>query len=248
MKIVLFADGLVGVSIANYLLEHYKDDLVSIICIQENDIYDLCISQNIPVLVYKNENNLSTYLNSISFDLGILAWWPKIISNNIITLSELGFINTHNSLLPSNRGKHPYFWTFIENCDYGVTIHWVDEGIDTGDIIAQKKITYDWEDTSDTIYKKSLKEMISLFCDEYPSIRLGNIKSYPQKGKGSFHFGSELSFYDQIDLEKSYKGRDLLNIIRARTTSSDKFKAVYFIDKNIKYRVNISIKKEESPE
>ena len=181
----------------------------------------------------------------MNFDLGILAWWPKIISDNIIFSSKLGFINTHNSLLPNNRGKHPYFWTFIEKCDYGVTIHWVDKGIDSGDIIAQTKIKYDWEDTSDSIYKRSLKEMIKLFCEKYPSIRSGKIKSFPQKGRGSFHYGNELSFYEEIDLDKSYKARDLLNIIRARTSSSIKFKAVYFIDENIKYRVKISIKKEE---
>ena len=245
MKIVLFADSLVGFEIANYLIKNYKDDLVSIVCIEKNNIYELSMSQNTPCKLFKDEKDLAIYLKTINFDLGVLAWWPKIISENIIMLSKLGFINTHNSLLPNNRGKHPYFWTFIEECDYGVTIHWVDKSIDAGDIIVQKKIPYDWEDTSDTIYKKSLKEMIRLFCDMYPSIRSGKIESYQQQGNGSFHYAKELSLYEQIDLEKSYKARDLLNLIRARTTSSNQFKAVFFTDKNITYRVKISIKKEE---
>ena len=66
----------------------------------------------------------------------------------------------HNSYLPYNRGKNPYFWTFIEEKPYGVTIHKVDEGIDTGEIISQKLIQYDWEDNAGTIYEKSLIRIV----------------------------------------------------------------------------------------
>ena len=70
------------------------------------------------------------YWYALAYVVGILAWWPKIISNKLINLPRKGFINLHNSFLPFNRGKHPYFWAFYEDSPYGVTIHKVDEGID----------------------------------------------------------------------------------------------------------------------
>lgn len=244
MKIVLFADGYVGFEITKFLLKDYEEDMLSVVCTAENDIFHLVSSANISCKVYTNEVELTEHLNSIEFDLGVLAWWPKIISNRLLSLSKLGFINTHNSYLPNNRGKHPYFWAIVEERDYGVTLHWVDEGIDTGDIIVQRRIEYGWEDNSETIYSRSLDEMIKLFCESYPSLRSGDIKSYPQSNDGSFHYAKELDGFSEIDLEKSYKARDLFNIIRARTTSSDKLKSAFFKDGDDLFRVKISIKKE----
>ena len=45
--------------------------------------------------------------------------------------------------MPYNRGSHPNFWSFVENTPAGVTIHEVDEGVDTGKIINQKQIVFD---------------------------------------------------------------------------------------------------------
>ena len=124
-------------------------------------------SENITYVICSNKEELDEYLSNLEFDLGILAWWPRIISSKIISQPKYGFVNTHNSFLPNNRGKHPYFWAMVEERDYGVTLHWVDEGIDTGDIIAQKQIKFDWEDNAETIYNRSLEEMIQLFCNSY---------------------------------------------------------------------------------
>ena len=49
----------------------------------------------------------------------------------------------HISLLPWNRGYHPNIWSFLEDTPKGVTIHYINEGIDTGDIIVQKEIVID---------------------------------------------------------------------------------------------------------
>ena len=243
-KIILLADDFVGLEITKFLIKNYKKDIAAVFCTKKNDIYNLVKASKLNYKIFKDEKILKKQLEKIEFDIGILAWWPNILSNKIISLANTGFINTHNSYLPNNRGKHPYFWAIIEEVDYGVTIHWVNEGIDTGDIIVQKKIEYTWEDNSETIYLKSLKELIKLFSISYPSIRNEKIKSTPQHKNGSFHYSSELDKFSQIDLERNYKARDLLNIIRARTTSSDKFKSAFFKDGNDIFRVKISIKKE----
>ena len=87
--------------------------------------------------------------------------------------------------------------------------------------------------------------MIKLFEKTYPILRNGRASSIPQNAGGSFHFGSELDRHSEIKLDKLYKARDLLNIIRARTTSSEAFKSSFFRDDGNLYRVEILIEKED---
>lgn len=244
MNIVLLADSIVGSELIKYIVKNYKSDISTVCTTEQNEIYEFAKESGLKCLVYKNENDLIQKIDFNKIDLGVLAWWPKILSESLINKTKYGFINTHNSLLPNAKGKHPYFWTIVEQKKYGVTLHRVNNKIDEGDIIAQEEIFYNWEDTAETLYKKSVKCIIKLFKKEYPSIRKGNIKSKPQKGKGSFHYGKEVDVYGKILLNKKYTGREILNIIRGRTTSSTKFKSAFFEEDGKLYRVKISIKKQ----
>jgi len=118
----------------------------------------------------------------------LLIWWPFIIKSPLLEFPKNGFLNTHPSLLPNNKGKNPNFWSIVEGRPFGVTLHKIDSGIDTGPIIEQKEIQYDWTDTGGSLYKKALSEMIELFKATYPKIRLqiSNVKH--QSGDGSFHY------------------------------------------------------------
>src|SRR5579884_1196009 len=74
-------------------------------------------------------------------DIICVACYPQRIPRAILNLPRLGCLNVHPSLLPANRGPVPLFWAFREGCQQtGVTIHFMDEGIDTGDILAQEPI------------------------------------------------------------------------------------------------------------
>ena len=113
------------------------------------------------------------------------------------------FINTHPSFLPYNRGKNYNFWALVEQVPFGATLHFVDEGIDSGDIIAQTHIPYGWEDNGGTLYKKAKNAIVSLFKEEYPSIRtLKFPRSKQNLDKGSFHNSEEMGVLSLIDLEK----------------------------------------------
>lgn len=142
MKIALFAENYVGKEVAHFLIQEFPDDIACIVVTSRDQIYDQATSANINCHVFSTEERLLAYLGRIYFDLGILAWWPKLVSRDIIDTASVGFINTHNSYLPNNRGKHPYFWALVEEREYGVSIHWVDAGIDTGDVLGQQKIKY----------------------------------------------------------------------------------------------------------
>lgn len=70
-----------------------------------------------------------------------VACFSQRIPRAILKIAPLGCLNVHPSLLPANRGPVPLFWTFRLGCKQtGVTIHFMDEGIDSGDILAQEVI------------------------------------------------------------------------------------------------------------
>jgi len=75
-------------------------------------------------------------------DFIISFGFRKIISENIIKKIKKPIFNIHLSYLPFNRGAHINFWSFIENTPAGVSIHKIDKGIDTGNIILRKKINF----------------------------------------------------------------------------------------------------------
>jgi len=146
MRVLLLADGEVGAKILTFLINNYAEDLALIVTTQVNEIYRIAQENDIPVALF-DENEILSKLNS-GIDLGILAWWPKIIKSPLLDLPILGFINTHPSLLPYNRGKHYNFWALVEQAPFGVTLHFVDSGVDTGPIVAQREIHYDWCDVT----------------------------------------------------------------------------------------------------
>lgn len=192
--------------------------------------------------LYKNKTLIA--LRKMQLDLIILAWWPDIIKKSLMEIPRLGCLNFHPSYLPYNRGKHYNFWTIVEGTTFGVTIHWVDEGIDSGDIAFQSTIEKTWEDTGETLYFKAQEEIIRLFKEKFTEIKSGNIPRIPQHfNKGTFHKGNELNMASKIKLDGVYKALDLLNIIRARTFLP--YPGAWFIDNGVKYEVRIEITKIE---
>ncbi len=184
-----------------------------------------------------------TWLIKLRLDYIILAWWPYIINAPILSVPKFGIINFHPSLLPFNKGKNYNFWTIIENTPFGVSLHFIDDSIDGGDIIFQSPIFQSWLDTGQTLYLKAQEEMIKLFVNSYEKIRMGHYKRIPQvKNEGSFHFGSELNLASRIELGKKYEAKELLNILRAKTFPPHP--GAWFEDNGERYEINISIKKQ----
>jgi hypothetical protein len=96
-------------------------------------------------------------------------------------------INLHIALLPHNRGADPTLWSVLESTPAGVTIHHIDAGVDTGDIIAQREVAFAADDTLTTAYAKLQDAMAELFREQWPAIRSGEAARRPQPPGGSVH-------------------------------------------------------------
>jgi len=150
-------------------------------------------------------------------DIILSICFGYILKPEIIRVPPLGVINLHSAYLPCNRGANPNVWSIVNATPAGVSLHYIDAGIDTGDIIAQEQVPVDWLDTARTLYEKLEKEAFKLFQQSWPDIKSGKIKIRKQVGKGSFHRLKDLERIDRIDLGKKYKAKDLINILRSRT-------------------------------
>jgi methionyl-tRNA formyltransferase len=181
-------------------------------------------------------------LRSLDIDIGILAWWPYVIIKKLIDVADEGFLNFHPSYLPYNRGKDPNFWSIIEGNPFGVSIHWVEPQVDSGPIAFQKRIEKSWEDTGEDLYNAAQEEIVKLFIHNYDRIKSGQIPREPQDdSKATYHERRELEPASEIELDKKYTGRNLLNLLRARTFPPHP--GAWFTDDNTRYEVRISVNK-----
>lgn len=133
------------------------------------------------------------YIKSLSPEIVISYNYKYIIKEDIIGLMKGRIINLHISLLPWNRGADPNLWSFIEDSPKGVTIHYVDKGIDTGNILLQE--TADFNENIETLrssYKILHKKIQLLFINNWDKIKNLQIIPRAQSGHGSFHYSNEL--------------------------------------------------------
>tara|TARA_B100000683_G_scaffold273302_1_gene318601 strand:- start:182 stop:772 length:591 start_codon:yes stop_codon:yes gene_type:complete len=143
-----------------------------------------------------NENNLLWTENKITasfivkhnIDFVISYGYRHIIVREILDLLPNRIINLHISLLPFNRGADPNFWSFIDNTPKGVSIHYVDEGIDTGKLLVQKEVVFDSKHiTFSSTYNKLKRVIEDLFYKNWADIKALRVKAWEQNKGGTYH-------------------------------------------------------------
>lgn len=105
----------------------------------------------VPVIIVNKKNyveEIITAINEYKINTGFIMTFPYILPKEVWSLPQKGFINFHYGLLPQCRGPQPILWHLLNNDkEAGVTVHKVDEGIDTGEIIIQEKTDISNNDT-----------------------------------------------------------------------------------------------------
>lgn len=157
-------------------------------------------------------------IKALQPDIGISAFFGYILRPDFLTLMPAGCVNVHSGLLPHNRGAYPNVWSIVDETPAGATLHYMDPEVDTGDVIAQRAVTVDPIDTGESLYRKLERACVDLFKDTWPLVRTGqSTRTLQQQFGGSYHSSRDVEAIDEIDLEKTYKARELINAIRART-------------------------------
>jgi methionyl-tRNA formyltransferase len=151
-------------------------------------------------------------------DIGLSVFFGYILRPEFLDLFPSGVVNLHPAYLPYNRGAYPNVWSIVEGTPAGVTLHYIDAGVDTGDIIAQRQVPIEFVDTGETLYRKLEQACVDLFKETWPLIRSGRAPRIPQdRREGTYHSTRDVELIDHIDLDSKYTARQLIDVIRART-------------------------------
>ncbi len=137
------------------VLHALKDSRVNLIGVVESrrknpakrtmELHDYCLEKKLP-FYYMNEGcniDFENWLKKMEPDLIVIFGMSELLKKNIIDIPKKGCINLHPSFLPKYRGGYPVFWTYYYfDLNPGVTVHYIDEGEDTGNIIYQEMIDF----------------------------------------------------------------------------------------------------------
>lgn len=252
MKIFLLANNWVGLEVAKYLKKRKENIIALGIAPVEKQKFtkEIIKTVNLPKRLIFDGSTLRdpTVVNKIKElapDIIIGAFWVTILKPEIINIPPYGCINFHPGYLPYNRGVNPNVWPMVEDTPAGVTLHYIDSNIDTGDIVARRIVEINPYDTAKTLYDKTLIEIVKLFKEQWPLIKKGENAIIPQSkfhDKPTFHLAKDLEKLDKIDLDRKYTGRQLINILKSRSYK-DRFFSYYFDrGKKVFIRVELSDK------
>lgn len=121
------------------------------------------------------------------YDLVVSFGYRHLLRKPALQSASRTPINMHISYLPYNRGAHPLFWASYEGTPIGVTIHEIDEGVDTGPILYQQLVPMADDDTFASGYVKIMDAIQGLFTDNWPAIEAGTYVARPQVGEPTRH-------------------------------------------------------------
>ncbi|WP_419742883.1 methionyl-tRNA formyltransferase [Paraclostridium dentum] len=205
-------------------LEHLINNNINVVGVvvskNDNDWYrgvdEVAYKFNLNLYEEKNINdqNFLNKIKSLNLDLIVCVNFDQILKKDIINLPTIGCINTHASLLPKYRGRAPLNWAMINGEQYsGVTVHFIDEGIDTGDIILQEKIKIDEDDYISDLLNKVKNTYPKIVLNAIQSLKNNNINLIkPDLSKG-FYVNKRTKDDGKIDFSKPSK--DIINFIKA---------------------------------
>lgn len=187
-------------------------------------------------------------LKSISPDYIFGIHFPYLVPKSVLQIPKKGFLNLHPAYLPFNRGWHTPSWAIFEKTPIGATLHFMEEKLDAGAIIHQKEVKINPDDTANSLYQRLKQIELETFKEAFPKLVNGDFQKKTQDlTKGTSHVRKDLfeEKVQKINLEKSYTGKELIDKLRALTTN-DISEAAYFVEDDVKYRIQIKIEEDRS--
>jgi len=151
-----------------------KKDIAAIVLPETNKsaynvLSDVVRLHNIPILTFENSLKDADFIEkfkSYNPDVAFVCAYNHKIPEELLKIPPLGFINCHPSLLPHYRGGNPYFHVIANNeTKTGVTIHYMDEEFDTGDIISQYEMDITTNETFGTIFSRLNEKSVEMVID-----------------------------------------------------------------------------------
>ncbi len=183
-----------------------------------DSVAELAASRNIPVYAPEDINHpLWVHkIREMKPDIIFSFYYRNMVKSDILDIPRAGCLNLHGSLLPKYRGRCPVNWVLVNGeKETGVTLHYMTRKPDEGDIVCQKRVAIDNDDTALSLYKK-IKDTASVMLNEIlPLIKKGKAPRKPQDHTQASYFGGRRPADGEIKWDKS--ATEIRNLVRAVT-------------------------------
>lgn len=181
-------------------------------------VADWAKKNKIPVFFPQNVNTPEwiEMIRNISPEVIFSFYYRNLLSRDILMIPSVGSFNLHGSLLPAYRGRCPVNWVLVNGEQRtGVTLHHMVEGPDAGDIVGQKEVVIEFEDTAHILYQKLCMKTKELLGEMLPLIKKGIAPHVSQNLKQGSYYGGRRPEDGKIDW--SWPVMKIYNLVRAVT-------------------------------
>ncbi|MBM2816092.1 MAG: wbmQ [Ignavibacteria bacterium] len=223
MNLVLFGDNF-GIPLLLKFIPHEYIKTIVAASIRPNYIDEIkqfadSIGSNFIIQPKFNSREYPSFVEHFKqsqFDLLMCNSYSMIIRPEILAIINYNAINVHGALLPKNRGPNPNQWSIIKGeTKTGVTIHFIEDGLDCGDIISQKEVDIDFKDTWVSLSDKVKSTTHDLLKEKLFNILTGNFNRTKQNEEFATINKRLNSESPRIDFEKM-DDMEIYNLIRAQ--------------------------------
>jgi len=187
MRVIFFGSASIGFQTLEALLASSKDELVGAAGRKKKltpcPVKTFALERNIPVFSPEKVGSSESFqaLEKLNADLFVVVAYGQYIPQSILVLPAYGSINLHPSLLPKYRGSSPIQWALADGETItGVTILYVSEKMDAGDILCQCEVSISPEDTALTLEPILAQAGAELLMEAVEKIRSGTVCATPQ--------------------------------------------------------------------
>ncbi len=175
-------------------------------------------SQGIPFLVHRNINSeeFMRVVGAFGCDLFVSMSFNQIFRKPIMSLTPSGVINCHAGKLPYYRGRNILNWALInDEREFGITVHYVDEGVDTGDIIKQRCFPITDSDDYGTLLNRAYEGCAILLDEAIGDMLAGRVTRLPQRDIDALGFYCSARVPGDERLDWSQPSRRVFNFVRS---------------------------------
>lgn len=197
MKVLFFGTPVVAVPFLKWL--HQEHTVVGLVCQPDRPVGRGYEVTSPPTKIFAEQNFIPTFqpegpwtdktisdLKQLGAEVGVAVAYGRIMPRAVFTAPTLGTVNVHFSLLPKYRGAAPMQWALINGeKESGVTIFWLEEGMDTGPVAQQKSLAVSQEEDAMTLKEKLIRDGVVSLQRFFKDLGENKVVKEPQQGTPS---------------------------------------------------------------
>lgn len=252
MRIVYFGNGPVALEILR-LLQGQGEQIAALVLHDEEQRRlgpELIKESGLPAELIFSARSLSEpatleSLKKINPDIGFSALFGVILKPEMLVLFPQGVVNVHPGYLPYNRGRNPQIWSIIDGTPVGATLHYMEDGVDTGPIITRVAVAIAPSDTGESLRAKLERACVEVTESGLEAIRSATRPTPQSPDEGTLHRVSDVAKVSEIDLDAMYRAGDLIDLLRA-LSSPPQSRGAYFRTATGKVWISVNLAVEPS--